>query len=95
MQGRNTDGCNRFGLTWNEMKRGHLLSSSEDTTVCYWCVCLFDLLEVIELMPFRDIQAFATEGPSLNPISVFKGHDTCVNVGLLLMGRSLVVFIDI
>ncbi|CCA70148.1 probable Chromatin assembly factor 1 subunit c [Serendipita indica DSM 11827] len=25
-----------FGLTWNESKAGHILSSSEDSTVCYW-----------------------------------------------------------
>lgn len=30
----------RYGLSWNPLKakEGHVLSASEDTTVCHWCV---------------------------------------------------------
>lgn len=26
----------RYGLSWNKLRKGHLLSSSEDQTVCLW-----------------------------------------------------------
>lgn len=28
-----------YGLSWNPIRQGHILSASEDTTVCYWYVC--------------------------------------------------------
>lgn len=31
----------RYGLSWNPLKQGHILASSDDETVCYWDISAY------------------------------------------------------
>ena len=53
-----------YGLSWSRLKEGHLLSGSEDTTLCLWDVQAGANSE--------------KAGRQVHPISTFKGHTNVV-----------------
>ena len=55
-----------YGLSWSKLKEGHLLSGSEDTTLCLWDV--------------QSGASGSTEksGRQVQPLSIFKGHTNVV-----------------
>ena len=73
----------RFGLAWSAVKKGHILGSSEDMTVCHWYASRFGAILLSNLnLFFRDVNAYS-KGKSLEPVAVYQGHDSVVGVRLL------------
>jgi histone-binding protein RBBP4 len=54
-----------YGLAWSKLKEGHLLSGSEDTTVCLWDVQ-------------SNPKTATGPGRQIQPLSVFRGHTSVV-----------------
>lgn len=81
----------RYGLAWNPTSagEGHLLSASEDTTVCHWCVFSFidcplfhssriQANSVPSQTPNRDIKGYTKSNSVLEPLRVYRGHTAVV-----------------
>ncbi|KIM32389.1 hypothetical protein M408DRAFT_326976 [Serendipita vermifera MAFF 305830] len=54
-----------FGLAWSPLKKGHIISSSTDTTVCHWDVQQFTTLG----SPLGPINTFQGHDSSVNHVS--------------------------
>lgn len=60
-----------------------MLSASEDTTVCHWCVPLapHDLRSLSpdsSLLRSRDIRGYTKGNSSMDPLNVYRGHSAIV-----------------
>jgi histone-binding protein RBBP4 len=55
-----------YGLAWSKLKKGYLLSGSEDTTVCLWDI------------QANPAAASGTAAERVQPLSIFKGHTAVV-----------------
>lgn len=60
-----------YGLSWNPTTSGHILSASDDQTICLW-----------------NILKGATDGKYLDPLSVYSGHQSVVEVTAELRMRE-------
>ncbi|KAG8833952.1 Histone acetyltransferase type B subunit 2 [Serendipita sp. 399] len=60
--GQDTEG---FGLEWNDSKPGHIISSSEDSTVCYWDIQQFPQ----KASPLSPLTIFKGHDSCVNDIS--------------------------
>lgn len=52
-----------YGLSWNTMSVGRILSASDDHTICLW-----------------NIEKKPTNGKFVDPIAIFDGHQSVVEV---------------
>ena len=76
-----------YGLAWNPTDggKGHILSASEDTTVCHWCDPFFRLKFPVSYRPYRDVNAYSKANSIMEPLAVYKGHTAIVEAGLHLI----------
>lgn len=52
-----------WGMSWNPQNKGHLVTSSEDTTICYWDV----------------VSNYSKQAPTMEPMAVYRTHSAIVN----------------
>lgn len=62
---------------------GHVLSASDDTTVCHWSVDIFlRTTSTAHHFPFnRDIQQYQKGSPNVSALRTYRGHTAVVEVG--------------
>ena len=75
---------NRFGLAWSPLKKGHILGSSEDMTVCHWCAKILtdSILILVTNSPPRDVNMYS-KGKNIEPLAVYSGHKSVVGVRIV------------
>jgi len=88
-----------YGIAWSALREGHVISASEDTTICHWWVLesksdkgmIFSVFNFIETFTifyeqqYRDIQGYDKTTRVMDPLHIYRGHTAVVEVWISLI----------
>ena len=66
-----------YGLGWNPVTKGFLLSCAEDRTICLWCIHSVRLTLAVSNI-CRDLEGITKDEGSVQPARIFRAHNGTV-----------------